>query len=132
MSSDLRLNASMSGSSDYVTLDIQANESRHHPIQIESIVGTPSLINVDHDEAARMDAEQNSEHLPADITDVAVPNDNAVFVIDESISNTDIPIISTTNIDEQSDTSDVSLHEMNGSSDVHDNDEQTMQRRTSR
>jgi hypothetical protein len=50
-----------------------------------------------------MDAEQIPEPIPADITDVAVANDNAVFVIDELVSNTTTPtILITTNIDEQS------------------------------
>jgi hypothetical protein len=51
-----------------------------------------------------MDAEQIPEPIPTDITDVvAVPNDNAIFVVDELVSNTTTPKISTTtNIDEQS------------------------------
>jgi len=55
---------------------------------------TPRRIPVEDDEVARMDAEQIPEPIPADIMDVAVPNDNAVFVVDELITSTTTPKIS--------------------------------------
>jgi len=72
-------------------------------MESESNVTTPRRIPVEDDEVARMDAEQIPERIPTDITDVAIPNDNAVFVVDELLSSTVPPQISSTiNIDEQS------------------------------
>lgn len=110
ISSNHQLNTSISGSSDYVTLDsdrIQSTQNHHyHPIESESNVTTPRRIPVDDDEVARMDAEQIPEPIPADVTDVAVQNDNAVFIVDESVSNLTPPkILTQTIIDEQSTTS---------------------------
>jgi hypothetical protein len=89
-----------------VTLDSDRLQSgqNHHPIESESNITTPRRIPVDDDEVARMDAEQIPEPIPADITDITVPNDNAVFVIDELVSNTTNVKISTTiiNLNEQS------------------------------
>ena len=87
--SNLQLNTSISSSSDYVTLDsdrMRLGQS-YHPIGSESNATTPRQIPIDDDEVARMDAEQIPEPIPADITDVAVPNDNAVFVVDELVSD---------------------------------------------
>ena len=99
----------------------------HHPIQSGSNETTPGRILID-DEVARMDAEQIPEPIPADITDVAVPNDNAVFVIDELVSNRDVPKIPSSNIDEQSITSDATSRGIDASSEVHENDELTSSR----
>jgi hypothetical protein len=111
VSSSLQFNASISGSSDYITLD---SDRIHYPIRTESNEATPRRIPMDDDEVARMDAEQIPEPIPADITDVAVPNDNAIFVMDDLVSSTHIPKILSSNIDEHS-----------FSSDVHENDELT-------
>jgi hypothetical protein len=104
--SNLQLNASISGSSDYVTLDSDRLQSgqNYHPIESESNVTTPRRIPIDDDEVARMDAEQIPEPIPADITDIPVPNDNAVFVVDELVSNATTPKIPMiiTNLNEQS------------------------------
>jgi hypothetical protein len=79
----------------------------YHPVESESNITTPRRIPVDDDEVARMDAEQIPEPIPGDITDITVPNDNAVFVIDELISSTTGPKIPITmsGINEQSITS---------------------------
>lgn len=109
---NLQLNASISSSSDYVTLDsdrVQLGQ-RYHPIGSESNVTTPRQIPIDDDEVARMDAEQIPEPIPADIVDVAVPNDNAVFVMEELVtSTTPTKIPRTINDDEQSMESDNQL-----------------------
>jgi hypothetical protein len=134
VSSNLQLNASISGSSDYVTLDsdrMPSTHHHHHPIQSESNETTPRRILID-DEVARMDAEQIPEPIPADITDVAVPNDNAIFVVDELVSTRDVPKISSSNIDEQSIISDATSREIDASSEVHENDELTSTRSSRR
>ena len=130
--SNVQLNASISGSSDYISLDndrMQSTQNQyHHHNETESNVTTPRHIPVDDDEVARMDAEQIPEPIPADITDVVVPNDNAIFAVDELISNTEAPKIPLRNIDEQSTTSNVTLREMETSSEVQENDESTITR----
>lgn len=90
---NLQLNTSISSSSDYITLDSDRGRlgQRYHPLGSESNGTTPRRIPIDDDEVARMDAEQIPEPIPADITDIPVPNDNAVFVVDELISST-VPI----------------------------------------
>ncbi len=77
------------------------SRQNYDPIESESNITTPRPIPIVDDEVARMDAEQIPEPIPADITDVAVPNDNAVFVIDELVSNTITPNILTTTIHHQ-------------------------------
>jgi len=126
---NLQLNASISGSNDYMTSDngqIQSMENQYH--HLDETESTPQRILVDDDEVARMDAEQIPEPIPADIIDVIVPNDNAVFVVDELVASK----MSTRNINEQSMTSNTTLREMEVSSEVHASDESTTPRNLSR
>ncbi|CAF1228584.1 unnamed protein product [Adineta steineri] len=107
ISSSFQVNRSINGSNDYIISDnehIQSIQNNYHhlPNEIDFITTTPTRIAVDDDEVARMDAEQIPEPIPADITDVTVPNDNAMFIVDESISNTNTPEIPTNSIDQQS------------------------------
>ena len=135
MPSNHQVNASISGSSDYVTLDSDHVESnqQHYSLQADSNSVMSRLLTVQYDEAARMDAEQIPEPLPADITDVAVPNDNAVFVLDESISHKSIPYIpTTTDVEDQSMASNGISNGMDASLDSHQDHEQSSERRGAR
>ena len=128
-------NASISGSSDYVTLDsdhVESNQN-HYSLQTDSNSVMSRLLTVQYDEAARMDAEQIPEPLPADITDVAVPIDNAVFALDESVSHKAIPRIpTTTEVEDQSMASNGLSHGMDASLDSHHDREQSSEGRGAR
>ena len=135
MPSNHQVNASISGSSDYVTLDSDHMESNqnHYSLQTDSNSVMSRLLTVQYDEAARMDAEQIPEPMPADIADVAVPNDNAVFVLDESVSHTAIAHIPTaTDVEDQSMTSNGISNGMDASLDSHQDPEQSSERRRGR
>ena len=129
-SSSLQLNASISGSSDHVTLDSNplSSTQNHYPIETDSIVATPSVIAIDDDEVARMDAEQIPESVPGDLTDVSAPNDNAVFAVEESGSNTDAPPMMSTETEEKSVLSDVTLRDAEASSETRDHHESSITR----
>ena len=135
MPNNHQVNASISGSSDYVTLDSDQVESnqQHYSLQADSNSVMSRLLTVQYDEAARMDAEQIPEPLPADITDVAVPNDNAVFVLDESVSHKSIPYIPrTTDVEDQSMASNGISNGMDASLDSHQDHQQSSERRGAR
>ncbi|CAF3491713.1 unnamed protein product [Rotaria sp. Silwood1] len=95
-SSNLQLNTNITSSSDYSKLDNDRIEStedlNHHSIQIESIVITSKHISVDDNEINQMD----TQHIQDDNTDVTVLNNNTdtSFIVDETVSNTDMSKIS--------------------------------------
>jgi hypothetical protein len=109
VSSSVQLNASISGSSDHVTLDSNplSSTQHHYQTETESAVVTPSVIAIEDDEVARMDAEQIPESVPADLADITAPNDNAVFAIEELVSNTYAPPMTSTQTADSSVTSNV-------------------------
>ena len=121
-SSSAQLNASISGSSDHVTLDSNplSSTQNHYPTETESAVVTPSVIAIDDDEVARMDAEQIPESVPADLTDITVPNDNAVFAVEELVSNTAAPSTAAMSTEEPTMISDVTRCDIRASSETPD------------
>jgi hypothetical protein len=87
-SSSRTLTTSVSDSNDHLTSDSSLLSSNQHqyPIEISSSLVMPRLIPIEDDEAARMDAEQTPERVPVGLPDVTIPNDNAVFVIEELVT----------------------------------------------
>lgn len=78
------------------------------------------MIAIDDDEVARMDAEQIPESVPADLTDITAPNDNAVFAVEELVSNTAAPSMMAIPTEEPSMTFDITLCDIRASSETHD------------
>ncbi|CAF2516189.1 unnamed protein product [Rotaria sp. Silwood2] len=109
-SSNLQLNANITSSSDYSTLDndrIESTEDQnHHSIQTESIVIISRHISVDDSEINQMDTEQiSNDHTDTTVLNNNNDNDDASFVIEETVSNTDtfkISISSKTNENDES------------------------------